>query len=263
VVAGAAAILALWFLPELWGSGQLFRAAERANNPDPQSPAYAADPFVTVIKTYGRTLVWPLFAIAGIAVGGAVARRTRERALLGLGGMAVAWLLLVALMTQAGYSGNPRYLMPVTAVVCVLVGVGVARLLEVVPAPRPAWLRAGIAVVLIAVVGGLVYDRPQLDAVTKGLRTEAELNDQLATAVRHAGGDRAVLACGQPFTGAYQVPALAWDLHVHTIRVGLAPHPPAAVFRTDGWPRMPPVPPSPPYRELATAGHWQVYGACR
>jgi hypothetical protein len=26
---------------------------------------------------------------------------------------------------------------------------------------------------------------------------------------------------------------------------------------------MPPVPPSPPYRELATAGRWQAYGACR
>ena len=263
VVAGGAVILALWFLPELWGSGQLLRAAERANNPDPQSPAYAADPALTVIRNYGVTLLWPLFAFAGIAVGGAVARRTRERALLAIGAMAMAWLALVALMTQAGYSGNPRYLMPVTAVLCVLVGVGVARLLELVPAPRRALLRGAIAVVLVAVVGGLVYDRPQLDAVSNGLRLESHLNDQLADAVTHAGGAKAVLACGQPITGAFQVPALAWRLDVHTIRVGLVAHPPAVVFRADKGERMPPVPPVPPYRELAAAGHWQVYGACR
>jgi hypothetical protein len=263
VVAGGAAILALWFLPELWGSGQLLRAAERANNPDPQSPAYAADPALTVIKSYGATLLWPLFALAGIAVGGALARRSRERALLAVGAMAVAWLALIALMTQAGYSGNPRYLMPVTAVVCVLVGVGVARLIELAPAPRSALLRGALAVVLVAVVGGLVYDRPQLDAVTSGLRTEAQLNDQLADVVTHAGGAKAVLACGHPITGAYQVPALAWRLDVHTIRVGLVPHPPTVVFRADKAVRMPPVPPSPPYHELATAGRWQAYGACR
>ncbi|MFL5902296.1 MAG: hypothetical protein ACJ76Q_00565 [Solirubrobacteraceae bacterium] len=263
VVGGGAAIVALWFLPELWGSGQLLRAAERANNPDPQSPAYAADPALTVIKHYGTTLLWPLFAVSGIAVGGALARRSRERALLAIGAMAVAWLALVALMTQAGYSGNPRYLMPVTAVVCVLVGVGVARLLELAPAPRRALLRGALAVVLVAVVGGLVYDRPQLDAVTSGLRTEAQLNDQLADAVTHAGGAKAVLSCGQPITGAYQVPALAWRLDVHTIRIGLVAHPPAVVFRADKAVRMPPVPPSPPYRELATAGRWQAYGACR
>jgi hypothetical protein len=263
VVAGGGIILALWFLPELWGSGQLLRAAERANNPDPQSPAYAADPALTVIKSYGTTLLWPLFALAGIAVGGALARKRRERALLAVGAMAVAWLALVAVMTQAGYSGNPRYLMPVTAVVCVLVGVGVARLLELAPAPRSALLRGALAVVLVAVVGGLVYDRPQLDAVTSGLRTEAQLNHQLADVVTHAGGAKAVLACGHPITGAYQVPALAWRLGVHTIRVGLVPHPPAVVFRADKAVRMPPVPPSPPYRELAAAGRWQAYGACR
>src|SRR4051794_10773187 len=40
VIGSAVVLLAVWFLPELWGSGELLRAAERANNPDPQSPAF-------------------------------------------------------------------------------------------------------------------------------------------------------------------------------------------------------------------------------
>jgi hypothetical protein len=72
-----------------------------------------------------------------------------------------------------------------------------------------------------------------------------------------------VLACGKPITGAYQVPALAWRLNVHSIRVGLVPHPPAVIFRADQSVRMPPVPKQPPYRELAVAGRWQAYGDCR
>jgi hypothetical protein len=263
VVASAAVILALWFLPELWGSGQLFRAAERANNPDPQSPAYAAHPALEVLRSFGTTFTWPLFALAGIAVGYALARKARELPLLALTGLGVVWLVLVALMTQAGYSGNPRYLMPVGAVTCVLAGVGVARLLELAPSPRSALVRAAVAVGLVVVIAVIVYNRPQLDAVTNGLRGEARLNEQLDTAIARAGGRAAVLACGQPITGAYQVPALAWRLNVHSLRVGLVPHPPAVVFRADQSVRMPPVPKQPPYRELATAGLWRVYGDCR
>ena len=263
IVGAGALVLALWFLPELWGSGQLFRAAERANNPDPQSPAYAADPALAVLRAFGGTFIWPLFALCGISVGYALARKGRALAVVGLAGLGVAWLALVALMTQAGYSGNPRYLMPVGAVVCVLAGVGVARLLELAPAPKSRLVRGAVAVGLVLVVAVIVYNRPQLDAVTNGLRDEAQLNDQLDTLVARAGGPAAVLACGQPITGAYQVPALAWRLDVHSVRVGLVPHPPAVVFRADRSVRMPPVPRQPPYRELAAAGRWQAYGDCR
>jgi hypothetical protein len=263
VAAGGIAVLALWFLPELWGSGQLFRAAERANNPDPHSPAYAADPALQVLRAFGTTFTWPVFAVAGIALGYALPRRGGERSVLVLAALGVVWLVLVALMTQAGYSGNPRYLMPVGAVICVLAGIGVARLLELAPSPRSALIRGAVAIGLVLVVGVIIYNRPQLDAVTNGLRDEAQLNEQLDTAIVRAGGPAAVLACGQPITGAYQVPALAWRLHVHSVRVGLVPHPPAVVLRADQSVRMPPVPQQPPYRELATAGRWHVYGDCR
>src|SRR4029079_10793377 len=142
IVGAGALVLALWFLPGLWGSGPPFprpergaaaalsRAPERANNPAPQSPAYAADPALAVLRAFGGTFIWPLFALCGLAVGYALSRKGRALAVVGLAGLGVAWLALVALMTQAGYSGNPRYLMPVGAVVCVLGGGGVVRTLD-------------------------------------------------------------------------------------------------------------------------------------
>jgi hypothetical protein len=264
VAVSAVLVLALWFLPELWGSGQLFRAAERANNPDPQSPAYAAHPALEVLRNFGGTFIWPLFALGGVSVGYALARKGKDLVVVALAGLAVAWLALVALMTQAGYSGNPRYLMPVGAVTCVLAGVGVAKLLDLVPTPSRAWARALVAVGLVAVVGAIVYNGTQLDAVTNGQRSEAQLNEQLEAAVAHAGGAKAVLACGVPITGAYQVPALAWQLHVHSIQVGFIPRkPPEVIFRAVKSVRMPPVPKQPPFRPLTASGRWTVYGACR
>ena len=52
-----------------------------------------------------------------------LAWRARDRAVLALGGVAVAWVALVALMTQAGFSGDARYLLPATVVACLLTGV--------------------------------------------------------------------------------------------------------------------------------------------
>jgi hypothetical protein len=265
VFGGGVVVLLLWFLPELWGSGQLFRAAERANNPDPQSPAYAPDPALQVIRNYGGILIFPLFALAGLAAGAALARRPRERPLLAIAGLSVAWVAIVAVMTQAGYSGNPRYLMPVGAVFCALAGVGVARLLELVPTPRALWLRLGLCALVGVAAWLLLYNEQQVDLVRRNLNIEKQLNDQLKGAVAVAGGSKAVLACGRPITGAYQVPALAWRLGVHSHVIGLVARPPAVVFRAvaPGVLRMPPPPPQPPFRTLGKAGLWQVSGACR
>ena len=38
-------------------------------------------------------------------------------------------------------------------------------------------------------------------------------------------------ACGHAYTGPFLVPAVAWQLHVHTNEVDLVPERPAVVFR--------------------------------
>ena len=59
-----------------------------------------------------------LLAVAlGVWLGG----RT-ERVLFG---MACAWVLIVGVISQAGYAGNPRYNVPAAVIGCALAGAGI------------------------------------------------------------------------------------------------------------------------------------------
>ena len=52
VVAGGGLLPVLWLLPELWGSGDLLRAAHRAHNPRADSAAFADNPVVEVLRDF-------------------------------------------------------------------------------------------------------------------------------------------------------------------------------------------------------------------
>jgi len=54
----------------------------------------------------------------------------------------------------------------------------------------------------------------------RAMRNEARLYDDLPDAIEAAGGRRRLLRCGAPFTGPYQVQALAWSLDIHGRQVG-------------------------------------------
>lgn len=225
-----ALIPALWFLPELWGSGDALRASGRAQQPVASSPANADQPWLEVLRGAHRLVSVPLEVLAAAAVGIALLRRrtaagfrrtsTGERVVLGVAACALAWLALVMAMTQAGYSGNQRYLVPVAALGAVLAGVGLARLLSAAgPSLAPALGAVVVAVTLVALV-------PKTDRVLDDLnamRGEAQLYDDLPNAIAAAGGRGAVLRCGMPWTGAYQVTALSWYLDVHADRIGYQP----------------------------------------
>ncbi len=119
----------LWFLPEYWGSGHFFRGVTRAHTPRSNSPAFAKCPFCTELGKHA----WPTVpsrikaaAIIGILVaGGLLFRAYRARlqagacsppasaslaAIVIAGVLGFAWWVLIAIMTQAGFSGNDRYL---------------------------------------------------------------------------------------------------------------------------------------------------------
>ena len=51
VLGAGVAVLALWLLPEWWGSGDLLRAAHRAKNVNPGAPTYADNPAEAVAAT--------------------------------------------------------------------------------------------------------------------------------------------------------------------------------------------------------------------
>src|SRR3954451_7934089 len=122
----ALVIPALWFLPEWWGSGDPFRAGTRANNPNPGSPAFAEHPFLDLASRFRKVVIAPVKVGILIAAGYAAVewyKRRREGLTLALFAGGVAWFLLIAGMTEAGFAGNQRYLILSTAAAAVLGGV--------------------------------------------------------------------------------------------------------------------------------------------
>jgi hypothetical protein len=266
------AVLALWFLPELWGSGNLLRSAERANDPLSNSIARADRPALEVLRSTTSLLVAPLYALAAVAVcAAAVAvRRRAQGAVLAIGALAAGWTGLIMLMTEAGYSGNPRYLMLAAALTSVLAGVGAARLVAAaagaaarVGGPAPAG--ALVAAAVLAGVLAVTWPGPELTADLRAVRSESAATPQLERLVTRLGGAVAVLDCGRPTTGPFQRPLVAWTLGVHARDVAfeLDPGAPGLVFRT----RTRPVPDDslraggPRYLRITALGHWDVFAA--
>ena len=124
---------ACWILPEWWGAHDPFRAGSRANAPNPGSAAFAAHPAWELFKRFAESTVAPVELGTLVAVGvAAVAwvRRREQGAILALAALGFSWFALVAVMTEAGFAGNQRYLMVTTAAVSVLGGVGAVRVLR-------------------------------------------------------------------------------------------------------------------------------------
>ena len=194
LVAAAVAIPAAWFLPELWGSGDLLRSSERARIPNPGQPATADRPALASLEEAAQIALVPL-VLAGVAA----LRVGRARVLAAAG---LAWVALVALMAERGYSGEPRYALAGAAVVAVA---GAAA------AGRGRW-----AVVLA--VCALPFAVAQVDDVRDELRRAdgaAASWRALDDAIAAAGGREAVLACGRPATVRYRGTGVAYALHVH------------------------------------------------
>ncbi|MFN2617116.1 MAG: hypothetical protein ABR581_08325 [Thermoleophilaceae bacterium] len=236
---------ALWFLPEWWGSGNPFRAGERANNPNAGSVAFADHPALELAKRFWKVVIAPVKAGAVIGTGYALRnwlRDRREGVTLAIAACGLAWFCVVAAMSEAGFAGNQRYLIVSTAVVCVLGGVGVVRALQGVAAlsargfGRP---QAGPATALAICVVGVAASTPFIvekadntEPVWRGLRYEAHLWRDLKGLLDRVGRKR-VLGCIGVFSGPFQTQELAWELGLPGVRIGtLETPPPGALFRT-------------------------------
>jgi hypothetical protein len=279
VVIGFAALPALWLLPELWGSGDLLRAAHRAHNPRANSAAFAENPVGEVIRQFAAMLTPAVkVAVPALAVGWLLGRapgRREQRVTLALLAGAALWVGEVALMTNDGFSGNGRYMIMPGAVACVLGGVAVGWLVRALPARLT---RRAFVVPLIAVVAAVGFAVPsvhRLDAVRASAYYQARLTDGLPGVIQRAGGKDRLLACGTPYTGAFQVPAIAWQLGLHTTVVRSASAPgdappkvPAVVFRSHTTSTSHAVPPidslggEAGVRTIATGGGWRILTRC-
>ena len=279
LVALAGLIPLLWFGPEMWGSGEPFRASSRANNPNPGSAAFAEHPGLEVIKRFNHVTIKPLLAAAliGVAHAAVVWRRRREgRPILFLFAAGLAWLLLVAVMTERGYAGNQRYLIVTTTAVCVLGGVGVGRVFEAVQRrvsrltddARTGW-RAAVAafVLLVLALAPVIGQKADNARVTlDSLRYEASIWSGLREVVDEAGGRERLRACGGVYSGPFQTQMVAYTLGIHGVDVGWMETPaPGVAFRTRTVPTGPKVVKMTDdrFRQIATTKRWTVLTAPR
>lgn len=293
LVSGAGAGVAfLWLAPELWGSGQLWRSADRALQPVATAAAFAPDPAMAVVERAHAMLLGPVpaaaliacaFALAGWrrregdrALSGAATRRAvpragTDRAVLGAAMVAAAWIALVASMTAHGFSGNSRYVMAPVALICVLAGVGVARVAQVLHlliarARLAPTVTTALAAGLLA--AGLVpftfHNARLLGRQAAVLEYQARMRAGLKAAVTRAGGPAAVRKCGQAVTEDYSVPMLAWYLGVHADAVGLRPPARGIVFQARPGPLSPLDPRLGRWRAARhfSSGPYNVYLRC-
>jgi hypothetical protein len=260
LAAGAVLIPAAWFLPELAGSGDVLRSGSRARVPNPGQPALAPVPAAASGWEAVKLLLWPLWL--GVAALGLLARRHPEtRLALWPAAAGLAWVLVVAAMAQAGFSGEARYAVPGVALIAVSGAAGLV--LAARRAPRPL-LAAGLAGALLALPVASRAD--DVVRVRASQDYQWRLASELGDVVRAAGGRDGVLACGRPYVGPLRGPLMAYRLNVvkAAVEPDDPPRPPAVVFRSSLTRRGAPLPDAPPgARSRARSPLWHVWAACR
>jgi hypothetical protein len=262
----AVAVPAAWIVPELLSSGELLRSADRARVPNPGQPATADLPSLATLAAARGVVFLPAAAAALVARGRA--------ALPALAG--AAWIALVAAMSEAGFSGEPRYVLPGAALLAVSGGVGAARLWEVASwraasrAARPAEptaprarprLVAAAALALALVAPFAAVRAAGVAELGPRLAHQERLAADLARAIDAAGGRDAVLACGPPAVGRYRGTLLAWHLDVPKRTVRADGEPGAVTFRSRLTLAAQPAPP-PRGRTVAANARWTVSARC-
>jgi hypothetical protein len=242
IVALFALVPCLWFLPELWGSGHLLQGVTRALQPRKNSAAFAKCPFCTEMKAASQQVLTRVKISSGLMAVGAVitvwrAVRRRESDLrvavreavhrpagivVVLVVAAVLWFIEVSTMTQAGFSGNGRYLIIGGALLFVPGGIGWGllawKLGQRLHGPFPS--ASGPAIALLAATAGFLFlpgwvgQHFKLHGLNDALRYQAELRQDLNTIVKRAGGASKIIACGKVETENFQVPMVAWYLGI-------------------------------------------------
>lgn len=263
--AGLASLPLLWLVPERLGSGDWLRAAHRAQDPVSGSAAEAASPVWQVLHEGWEMLSSPLRWALAASLLVVVARR--DGRLLALTGLTGAWALLVALMTANGYSGNSRYLVVPAALAIVVAAAALSGALraaaERLGAPRALAAAASATMALAFASAWLGPARRTVAAAS----WQARMTEQLGPLVDRAGGPARLLGCGPVATGAYLVPAVAWELGVHMSDVRLVAERPGTVLRvhtTQGTAAAPTLTPlaGAPLRTLGVSADWRILQTC-
>ena len=227
----AVALPIVWLVPEWLGSGDPLAAGGQARSEPSWSLSLKDNPWLAALRRahYLAGLPLELGTLAAMSLAGLRRYRrgadhpaaSNDRATLALGAIAVLWVALVVAMVEGGFSGSPRYFLSAVVIGCVLAGVGAARLVHALPG-RVAGTVAAVALALLAF--------PLAERRVNGLERQARnaerlatLQEDLAAAVRDAGGASVVAANGGPGVNrSLFVTRLAWEskLAIRSVEVG-------------------------------------------
>ena len=256
VAAGFGLLLVLWFgIPGLT-SKSVFTAGNIAQN----SPrALHSNKIAGEIHRFRGLHATPVWIAALLAVAWGVHRRDRPLLLLTVG--ALAWVLIEIAFVLHGFPGVPRYVFEPGAVVAVLAGVFVGRvILELPPALTSLARRLGssrmsahaagqlggwgAALVVVVLAGAMLpAAREQYRFERRDLaheRTRTVLISHLSGLVKRVGASR-ILACGQPRIPIEYQSVLAWyldvkvgELYVNQAFIDKHPHPLVNIYPISG-----------------------------
>jgi hypothetical protein len=225
MVIGVVLIPVLWLgIPALTSKSALSAASLAQNSP-------RAIHGNKVTGTFGRFLSLNAASVKIAALLAVIlAALRRDRPVLLLAGGAVLWVVVEAAFALHGWSAVPRYLYEAGAVVCVLAGVFVGRvildsgaILSRLRLPASPQLAAWSSIAVLGIFGVSLIpawhsrlDYERVDLAQQRARThEIAL---LASVVNRLGGAH-ILACGQPNIGIGWQSILAWDLGTNTGRL--------------------------------------------
>jgi hypothetical protein len=276
----------LWFGPDAIGAGGALGASKAARGtPSPGSAGLESVPALALLKDTVDMMTWPALVAAALATilgaravtrGPVAARdsgdpasarglitrffagRPGDPAVAGgriirfLAAGALTWVAIVAVMTQAGYAGNPRYLVAAAAVGCALAGVGAVSPARAARGGAPLGAAVLLAAVLAASVGTL---EDQFDQ----LRVRPRAADSFDGVIAAAGGRDALLRCGPLRSGIGSRSFVAWKLDIPMSGLGGRPSAPGIVIRSRSFYGNALEPPlKPGHHVLAQDFHWQV-----
>ncbi len=245
VAAGFVLIPVFWFgIPGLTSKSFLTAGNIAENSPR----AIHGNKVVGVITRFRELEPWPVWVAAALAVALAVYRRQRALLVLVAGG--VLWVLIEVAFALHGFPAVPRYMFEAGAVVAILAGVFVGRVILDVPPLLARWLRGldpvrlsartatqlggwGAALVVAAFAGSMLptaRTQERLERVDlRHERTRTTLVNHLSGVVSRLGASR-ILACGQPNIPIEYQSILAWYMGLkigalYVYRPALAQHP--------------------------------------
>ncbi len=270
VVGAAVLTLLVWFVPQKLGGGSFSSGVARAHKPRSNSAAFSSFPFWAELHGHGWHSVFRrarLTAVIGILAAvvmtarGLLADRKaittlsglrtwlgseRNRAILlialvGLTG--IGWWVLISIETQAGFSGNDRYLIFGSTLVYVVTGATVgwvavavsgflrrsrysAKRLKAHPASTVLAVTLALALAYSFLPSGWIGgDLVPVGTLRYHLHYQARLRIGFQTLIERAGGYKAVNACGTGNVQVenFQVPMAAWYLHREIHQVDALP----------------------------------------